>query len=238
MKAAVKRAAEKGTSKQAVVKRGKFATSQKAKNVPRNLTSVNLGLGFPKRIVCTHKYVGFRDLTSTSGVVGTYRFAANGMFDPDHTGVGHQPMYFDNLSAIYDHFTVIGSKIVVKVVPKTATAGPGAVAIFVNDDTSTNITNVGTAVEQSSGTTALLLPVGQSTPLVLTKTWSAKKTFGGSVLGNDNLQGNSAADPSEGQFFDICYQDLTTSPTTSTVQLWVEIQYTAVWDELRDLAQQ
>lgn len=237
MKAAVKRAAEKGTSKQAVVKRGKYAVS-KVKNVPRNLTSVNLGLGFPKRIVCTHKYAAYRDLTSTLGVVQTYRFSANGMFDPDFTGIGHQPMYFDDLSAIYDHYTVIGSKIVVKVVPKTATQGPGALAIFINDDASTNIISVSNAVEQSSGTSALLMPVGQTVPLVLTKTWSAKQTFGGSVLGNDNLQGTASTDPPEGQFYDILYQDLSTSPATSTVQLWVEIQFTAVWDELRDRSQQ
>lgn len=237
MKTAVKRAAVKGTAKQAIVKKGKFATKVK-KNVPRNLTSVNLGLGFPKRVVCTHKYVGFRDLTSTTGLVGTYRFSCNGMFDPDSTGVGHQPMYFDNLTAIYDHYTVIGSKLTLKVVPKNVTQGPGAVAVFVNDDTSTVITNIGTAVEQSSGTSALLLPVGQSVPLTVTKYWSAKKTFGGSILGNDNLQGNASADPTESQFYDICYQDIGTGSATSTVQLWVEIEYTAVWDELRDQAQQ
>lgn len=237
MKTAVKRASEKGTAKQAIVKKGKFATKVK-KNVPRNLTSVNLGLGFPKRVVCTHKYVGFRDLTSTTGLVGTYRFSCNGMFDPDSTGVGHQPMYFDNLTAIYDHYTVIGSKLTLKVVPKNVTQGPGAVAVFVNDDTSTAITNIGTAVEQSSGTSALLLPVGQSVPLTVTKYWSAKKTFGGSILGNDNLQGNASADPTESQFYDICYQDIGTGSASSTIQLWVEIEYTAVWDELRDQAQQ
>lgn len=239
MKAAIKRASEQGSSKQAVVKRSKLAARSKTKkNVPRNYTSVNLGLGFPKRVVSTLKYVGFRDLESTLGVVGTYRLSCNGLFDPDITGTGHQPMYFDNLTAIYDHYTVIGSKLTLKVSPKAAGQGPGAVAIFINDDTSTNIINIGNAVEQSSGTAARLIAPGQNEPQVLVKRWSAKQTFGGSILGNDNLQGTAAANPTEQSFFDICYQDLTSTPTSSSVQLWFELEFTAVFDELKDQAQQ
>lgn len=37
-------------------------------------------------------------------------FSANGMYDPDVTGTGHQPYGFDQYMAQYDHYTVIGSK--------------------------------------------------------------------------------------------------------------------------------
>lgn len=237
MKTAIKRAAAQGTSRQA--KKGKSSLSQKTRlrNVPRNLTTVNLGVGFPKRLCLTQKYVAFPSITSTLGVLGSYRFSCNGLFDPDITSTGHQPLYFANLSAIYDHYTVIGSKITVRFVPLSDTQGPAAAAIFVNDDTTLSVTNVGNAMEQSSGTTAVLLPVGQSVPLVITKTWSAKKTFGGSILGNDNLQGTVAANPTEQSYYEIIYQDLNTAQT-STVKCIVELQYTAVWDELKDLAQQ
>ena len=33
---------------------------------------------------------------------------------PNHTGVGHQPLYFDQLMTIYNHYIVIGAKITVK----------------------------------------------------------------------------------------------------------------------------
>lgn len=33
------------------------------------------------------------------------------MYDPDLTGFGHQPYFFDQLTDIYSHYVVIGSKI-------------------------------------------------------------------------------------------------------------------------------
>lgn len=240
MKAAIKRAAEKGTSSQ-ITKRSRQASkaSAKSKNVLRNNTSVNLGLGFPKRLQITHKYVALdRTITSTLGVFGFYRFSCNGLFDPDITGTGHQPMYFDTVGSVYDHYTVIGSKLTVRVVPAVAGQGPGALGVFINDDTTSNIISLGNAMEQSSGTRALLMPIGQSVPLVLTKTWSAKQTFGGSILGNDNLQGTIATNPSEQSYYDIVYQDLNGVAATSTVNIVVELEYITIWDELKDLAQQ
>ena len=45
--------------------------------------------------------------------LGTYIFSVNGIYDPDITGVGHQPSGFDQLMTMYDHFVVIGAKITV-----------------------------------------------------------------------------------------------------------------------------
>lgn len=47
------------------------------------------------------------------GSVATHVFSANGIYDVDITGVGHQPTGFDELMAMYDHATVISSKITV-----------------------------------------------------------------------------------------------------------------------------
>lgn len=45
------------------------------------------------------------------GTAATHVFSANGLYDPDITGTGHQPIGFDQLMALYDHYTVIGAKI-------------------------------------------------------------------------------------------------------------------------------
>lgn len=48
------------------------------------------------------------------GTAADYVFSANGLYDPNITGTGHQPMGFDNYMAMYEHYTVIGAKITVQ----------------------------------------------------------------------------------------------------------------------------
>lgn len=50
-------------------------------------------------------------MSSTLGVPGSYIFSANGAFDPNITGTGHQPMGFDNMMLFYDQYCVLSSSI-------------------------------------------------------------------------------------------------------------------------------
>lgn len=234
MKSAIKRAAEKGTSTQLVKKSKSAAKSAPKKYAPRNFTSVNLGLGFPKRVTCTLKYAEVHTITSTTGALASISFSANGLYDPFLGTGGHQPLYFDQLMALYDHYTVVGSKIRCQVVPGT-TNQLGSCALFIDDDNSTSLTDISAIAEQSSGTSLKILPLAKNEPTILQGSWSAKKTFGGSVLGNDNLQGTISANPTEQSVYRVCYQDL--GAVTSAVKVIVEIEYFTVFDELKDVAQ-
>lgn len=49
-----------------------------------------------------------------AGVTASYVFAANGLYDPNVTGAGHQPMGFDQIIALYNQYVVIGGIITVK----------------------------------------------------------------------------------------------------------------------------
>lgn len=43
-----------------------------------------------------------------NNTVLTYHlFRANGIFDPDVTGTGHQPLYRDQVADLYTNYTVI-----------------------------------------------------------------------------------------------------------------------------------
>lgn len=50
---------------------------------------------------------------NTGGNVSSHVFSANSLYDPDYTGIGHQPHYFDQCMAIYDHYTVYKAKITI-----------------------------------------------------------------------------------------------------------------------------
>jgi len=59
------------------------------------------------RIVYQDKF----NLATSSGVGVQQVFRANSIFDFDYTGTGHQPMYRDQIVAMYQNYKVLGAKI-------------------------------------------------------------------------------------------------------------------------------
>jgi len=68
------------------------------------------GVGFPDQLRCTLRYsdggVQFTGSIAPSAQV----FRANSLFDPDLTGSGSQPEYFDQLAAVYGQYCVMGCR--------------------------------------------------------------------------------------------------------------------------------
>lgn len=214
-------------------KKSRGARIQRQPSMSRNATMVRTGKGFPKQLTMSHTYCDvLQKATGAAGVISAYQFRCNGMFDPDITSTGHQPYYFDQLTAVYNHFTVIGSRMKLRIVKSDTGSTPVTVGIFVNDDASVVPSLTGCLEHPSSVHTTVAL---QDPIATLTKSWSAKKTFGGSVLSNDNLQGSSSADPTEQSVYSI-FVDSSAGATATTVTLDVTIEYIAVWDELKDIA--
>lgn len=203
--------------------------------VPRNLNFVKMGKGFPKKLTMTHKYCELNTY-GAAGAGTALQYRANGMYDPNSTLTGHQPLYFDQLSAIYDHYTVISSKINVQVWCLDPVHKGIVISLSIDDDTATINADPSYQAEKSSGSSAVIPSDSHDLAPVLRCLWNARAIFGGSILGNDNLQGTGTSDPTEQSFFTICIRpdDLLTAVT---VNVRVQIEYTAVWDELKDLAQ-
>ena len=72
--------------------------------VPRNK------LGFPTSMVSTLRYTDRIDFAPTAITTLAHTFAANDVYDPNVTGVGHQPRGFDEYTLLYDTFTVTTSR--------------------------------------------------------------------------------------------------------------------------------
>lgn len=207
---------------------------KKGKKATVNRDVVTLGKGFPKRLVVTHKYAEAVSLTSTSGVMNQYHFCANGIYDPNLSGGGHKGYLFNQCSALYDHYTVIGSKVTFKVLNGASNTGLIGIAAFINDDTSMTATNLQNAIEQNTAVRAFI-PYGASSPLNLKLKWSAKKYFGKGVLANNDLQGTVSANPTEQSVYTICAQCLD-GATTISVYIEAVIEYIVVWTEIKDIA--
>ncbi len=202
---------------------------------PRSLNNIARfpTVGFPNKLIVRHKYVENVGLTSTTGALNYNNFSCNGMYDPNITGTGHQPMYFDTLTGIYNHYTVVASSIRVTFNSNVNT-NTILVGIMQNDDSVITPTSASALAEQYN---ARILSVAQTDPNVITMSWTAVGTFGGDPLSNDNLQGTVSTNPPEQTVWTIFAQSADLISTIGCNAL-VELEYTAVWEELKDLTQQ
>jgi len=104
---------------------------------PWNLTMPRGMIGFPERLGITLKYSETTSFSaSPAPAAQTYRM--NSLFDPNLTGVGHQPSYFDNLAAIYGRYIVLGYSVKAEINNHTTTAGLYVVGCYSDIDISAN----------------------------------------------------------------------------------------------------
>jgi len=119
--------------------------------------------GFPDKLVTKLRYVDNYQLTGAVGVPGTNVFRMNSPFDPDLSGVGHQPMYYDQFagavgSAPYSRYRVLSAKITVRFAAATGPAtqaaniGPVVVGLQTSSTSGLYATNLSGLCEASNST--------------------------------------------------------------------------------------
>lgn len=193
-------------------------------NVPRMF-------GFPPRIITRMRYNAYVTLTATSLVGNTFNMTS--IFDPDTTGVGHQPMYHDQFANIYAHYTVLGSKIRAEFVTISGTT-PAVVGIMEGDDT-TFPTDVNSAAEQNKATRMLLGGASSMNKGTLTATYGAVDDEGiDPYSGSELVRTPFGMNPTENYYsrvYAVAYDAITSTP----VFVAVYIEYTVLLSELLDV---
>lgn len=87
----------------------------------------------PERRMVSLPYVETVTIDPPAGLTPQgYKFVCNGVFDPNNTGAGHQPMGFDQLTPLYNNFVVVGATIRATFTPSatTTSASTYLVGIF------------------------------------------------------------------------------------------------------------
>lgn len=195
-------------------------------SVPRSF-SFGATVGFPRKLHVRHRIVFNYRLTAGVPLV----YSCNGMYDPELSILGHQPLYFDQLAAIYAHYTVFASTIKVDMVALNVIATPVTVYISPNP---TPVTNYFQATEQPSASTTVVSGMQGPGHGTLSNRWSAKEYFGGNIYDNDDLQGSGTANPVEQSYYVILSSNV--DAAEPNLQCYVTITFDAVWDELRTMA--
>jgi len=220
------------TQSSAGSKRARASSDPKARRkvVQRKPVAVSLGRQpFPKQLKNTLKYCEEIGVTLDVNGISEYLFSCNGMTQPNVTLANHQPLYFDQLVAVYNHYTVQTSRI--KVIPLySAYASPIIYVLMKDDDATTGTTtNTNLAREREGSVTAVAQPNDWAPP-VLRSSWSVRATFGNDGMGDSALQGTVAASPTERTVWCV-HLDGGVAGGTAIIHYLIEIEYDCVWDE-------
>lgn len=191
--------------------------------------------GFPNQIITKLRYCEILNTTSTSGARGGNIWRANGIFDPDVTGVGHQPMFRDSYAALYNHYRVLGSKIRVTYVSNAgneSTDGPWVCCLLGGDDAT--FPSVPQTSMESNDSQWAILPADKGETVTLEMTFDPASNLGQEGE-HDDQEGAVGGDPGEQYYFDSCFYDA--AGNTSNVFMFVELFYTVKFYELQSQAQ-
>lgn len=206
-----------------------------ARKAPLNKSYGNLGLGFPKKIKQIHRYSQFFTLQSTTGVGQNHFFSCNNIFDPDLTAAGHQPLYTDQMFQLYNHATVIGSRIRVRFSPDSSAQGSGLFALSINDDAAATATLTAQSIQEQSNTKyKCISPAGQEGFQTLTANFSTRKQFGKTITSNSLLRNSALAGPVEQSYFQLTLVGFANNTIIASIDVLIE--YIVIWSELRDIA--
>ena len=184
----------------------------------------------------TMTYSDLYVMTSGGITTSSYIWSLNGAYDPDSTGVGHQPRGFDQLMALYDHYVVIGTRV------ELAFSNPhptyGAVCIANIRDSSTPEYNPIDLMENPNRKVKVLgvLDSGDSVGR-LSFNINPNKFLGRSKpLSDPDLKGTTAANPSEGAY--LHFGHIASDRATATaITVEATIVYTMVLIEPKNPAQ-
>lgn len=179
-----------------------------------------------------------------NGAPVSHHFSANSIYDPNLSGGGHQPLGRDQYGLVYDHYTVIGSKM--KVTFFSTRSEKQSVTMWCGtclQDTQNTLTSLSEILEQGNANGGLLLTHDESGQQsgVHTQFYSPKKMFHmgkGSIVSNPRVCASMGGNPTE----DAVYTLLVVQPGGSSVDpnsisALVEIEYIVTFSERKTLEQ-
>ncbi len=182
--------------------------------------------GYPDSQVATIRYsdeIGINPATT----YGQYTFRGNSCFDPDETGIGHQPMYYDQYAAVYSKYKVVSSRI--SITGANYNAAASAALVLIPSSEIITITSYSIAMEQPYAKRSELLPVSTrgGVQSSVRAGISTRKILGLSEaqFASEDYSALTGATPSSVWYWNIAAFDI----SALSVRLVVDIEYRVIF---------
>jgi len=190
----------------------------------------------PNKYACKMRYCGEATINpGVAGIAGVHVINANGLWDPDTTGTGHQPRGFDQLMSMYDHYVVVGAKLKVTFCHDYGSSY-NALCCGINLlDTNSVFQDRNDYLEGRHGVNTTFSAfqagtgAGEAGMRRLSMKSSTKKFLGRSnVMSDPELKGGVTSNPTEGLFFHVWAAPFTGSGDEAALPIRWTIEYLCI----------
>lgn len=180
---------------------------------------------FPAKAMARLRYSTVVSLViSQGGTPASHLFRCNSIFDPDYTGVGHQPYGHDTYQTIYNHYNV--KRATITMTPTTS--GNMLYGIAKTDDTT-----VSADYDQVREQKGCNVAAGQGSSIIPSVTNYYTDSYFHNV--NAITSAQFGANPNDQMFFQCFLEAADSTATLTTRTFIVNITYDVEMWELKDL---
>lgn len=192
---------------------------------------------FAKSQVVRLRYCELVSINPPGVAASSYIFSANGVYDPNITGTGHQPIGFDEWMLRYNHFTVLGSKMTARFTGQSAAVTDQIfVAVLLKASPTIDTNNFETLVEQNGGKYKFVSGItGANASKVCVSKFSPKKFFSISNPDQSQYRGDAANNPNEQAYYHLIAASTNFQDPVS-MAITVVIDYMVLFTEPKPLS--
>lgn len=197
---------------------------------------VSIGRSFPEHVRTSIRYCDVKTFGApqASSSISKIFYKANGIYDPDSAVGGHQPLGFDQWTAIYNHWVVNSATIrCTFYINSDTTLDAAFLCGIYDDDDATNSLSV-SELQEGSGRNRSCMVTTNHPQNILYATWKSKRKFSSNQLADVNQRGTSSADPSESSQW--CIWAYNYGINSDRVDVNIDIEYDVTFFERKDLA--
>lgn len=192
-----------------------------------NQSVVYRGIGIPPVFYTKLKY---NETFAVSSIFGEYLMNGNSIYDPDRTGVGHQPMYADQFADLYRKYHVTACSINLSFINRTSTGDVGitpfgTVGVYALTSASASVDLTDATERDNCSYSAIGPSTGDQGIMNMSQYKRTSEVVGKNTLDDDLIgaTGNSGTNPALPWIWHIFYGS---SDKSDSLQLYINVTLT------------
>lgn len=196
-------------------------------------------LPFPITMRTKLRYTDVYTLNAVSGFA-KYVYSGNSAYDPDFTGLGHQCLYWDQISAIYSKYVVLSSKITFKGNVDTG-SNQGIIATitaYFNNTFADSIAGIQESIESPFNTYKMFVnaPVKQEVMSLGYRTYELLGVSERELIENPNYWSSTSADPTNEWYYKLAFANTDGAVTAFGIAMSVTVEYDVMFGQFAEVA--